>query len=71
VEIAIADLIPPASSFTMVLVRLRQLLESLIETAPPTAQRELSRLHRRVSDGLAPPIQAAVWPGTVGDSNES
>jgi uncharacterized membrane protein len=71
VEIAIADLIPPASSFTMVLVRLRQLLESLIETAPPTAQRELSRLHRRVSDGLAPPIQAAVWPGTVRDSNES
>ncbi len=52
---AIADLIPPAAPFVMVLVRLRQLLENLIETAPPTARHELARQHARVSARLALP----------------
>ena len=43
----------PAAPFAMVLERLRQLLEHLLETAPPTARPELARLHARVSDGLA------------------
>jgi uncharacterized membrane protein len=50
---AIADLIPPAAPVAMVLVRLRQLLENLIDTAPPTAQHELARQHARVSARLA------------------
>ena len=52
---AIADLIPPAAPFVMVLVRLRQLLENLMETAPPTARLELARQHDRVSARLALP----------------
>lgn len=52
---AIADLIPPAAPFAMVLVRLRQLLENLIETAPPTARHELARQHARVSARLGLP----------------
>ena len=53
---AITDLIPPAASFAMVLERLRQLLENLIETAPPTARHELARRqHARVSASLALP----------------
>lgn len=52
---AIADLIPPAAPFAMVLLRLRLLLENLIDTAPPTAQHELTRLLARVSDRLAVP----------------
>jgi uncharacterized membrane protein len=50
---AIADLIPPAAPFAMVLVRLQQLLENLIDTAPPTAQHELARQHVRVNATLA------------------
>lgn len=50
---AIADLVPPAASFDMVLVRLRQLLENLIETAPPTARHDLTRQYTRVSARLA------------------
>ena len=53
---AIADLIPPAAPFAMVLLRLRLLLENLIDTAPPTAQHELTRLLARVSDKLSVPI---------------
>jgi len=53
---AIADLIAPAAPFVMVLVRLRQLLENLIEAAPPTARHELSRLHARVIAALALPL---------------
>jgi uncharacterized membrane protein len=52
---AITDLIPPAAPFTMVLVRLHQLLENLIDTAPSTAQHELARQHARVSAGLSLP----------------
>ncbi len=52
---AITDLVPPAAPFAMVLVRLRQLLEHLMETAPPTAQQELARLHARVGALLALP----------------
>ena len=37
---AVTDLIPPAAPFAMVLERLRQLLEHLMETAPPTAQHD-------------------------------
>lgn len=51
---AIADLIPPAAPFAMVLVRLRHLLENLIETAPPTARHELARQLAHVRAGLAP-----------------
>ena len=50
---AIADLIPPAAPFVMVLRRLRQLLETLTETAPPTARSELVKLHADVSTRLA------------------
>ena len=50
---AIADLIPPAAPFVMVLVRLRELLENLLETAPPAARHELARQHDRVSARLA------------------
>ena len=46
---AVADLIPPSEPFEMVLVRLRVLLENLLETAPPAAQQDLARLHDRVS----------------------
>lgn len=46
---AIADLISPATPFDMVLARLRQLLETLIDSAPPSAQPELTRLLARVS----------------------
>jgi len=35
---------------------LRQLLENLIEAAPPTARHELSRLHARVIAALALPL---------------
>lgn len=49
----IADLIPPSAGFAMVLVRLRQLLDNLTETAPPTAQPELAHLRARVSAELA------------------
>jgi uncharacterized membrane protein len=50
---AIADLIALAGPFVMVLARLRQLLENLIELAPPAAQPGLVRLHARVSGMLA------------------
>ena len=50
---AVTDLIAPAAPFAMVLERLGQLLEHLMATAPPTAQPELTRLHARVSTGLA------------------
>lgn len=52
---AIADLIAPAAPFAMVLARLRQMLENLIESAPPTAQPDLARLHARVSKMLSLP----------------
>ena len=52
---AVTDLIQPAAPFAMVLERLRQLLEHLMETAPPTAQNELTRLHTRVGALLALP----------------
>lgn len=50
---AVADLIPSSAGFDMVLVRLLQLLETLMETAPPTAQHELATLHARVDATLA------------------
>ncbi len=40
---------PPAAPFAMVLVRVRQLLEDLLETVPPSGRSELSRLHADVS----------------------
>ena len=52
---AVTDLIQPAAPFAMVLERLRHLLEHLMETAPPTAQHELTRLHTRVGALLALP----------------
>jgi uncharacterized membrane protein len=50
---AVTDLIPPAAPFAMVLERLSQLLEHLMETAPQTAQHDLTRLHTRVGALLA------------------
>jgi uncharacterized membrane protein len=55
IRAAIADLVPHATPFTMVLGRLRHVLENLIESAPPTAQPELVRLHDRVRQALQAP----------------
>jgi uncharacterized membrane protein len=51
---AIADLIPPAAPFAMVVERLRQLIENLIDSAPPSAQPDLVRLQAEVSSQLLP-----------------
>jgi uncharacterized membrane protein len=51
---AIGDLVPPAVPFAMVLTRLRQLIETLIESAPPSAQPDLVRLQAKVSSQLLP-----------------
>ncbi|WP_081615621.1 DUF2254 family protein [Nocardioides sp. Iso805N] len=53
---ALADLVPPAAPFEMVLVRLRRLLENLAEMVPPSAQDELARLQARVNARLAQPL---------------
>jgi uncharacterized membrane protein len=46
---AIADLIPAAAPFAMVLARLRQLIENLSDSAPPSAHPDLMRLQAEVS----------------------
>ena len=45
---AIADLVPPATPFAMVLARVDRLLAELAETAPPAAQPDITRLHASV-----------------------
>ena len=49
----IADLLPVAAAFAMVLLRLQRLLAQLLETAPPAEQAVLNRLSAQVNAKLA------------------
>ena len=49
----VADLLPVAATFAMVLLRLQRLLAQLLETAPPVAHAVLNRLSAQVNAKLA------------------
>ena len=49
----VADLLPVAAPFAMVLLRLQRLLAQLLETAPPAAHAVLNRLSAQVNAKLA------------------